>query len=155
MSRRTGSERDNRRASRPWLWTLGLTALVVLSMGLVRRSEEAPEPAGRAHQQEDREEEYRGERNSYIVGFGLALALTFVPFALVYWSALSRFGLFVAIGVFAFVQAIVHFRFFLHINPPRQNVDDLHLILFSTLILALMAGGTIWILYNLAIRMMF
>ncbi|MBV8441274.1 MAG: cytochrome-c oxidase, partial [Hyphomicrobiales bacterium] len=32
---------------------------------------------------------------------------------------------------------------------------DLHLILFSTGILALMAGGTIWILYNLAMRMMF
>ena len=55
----------------------------------------------------------------------------------------------------AFFQAIVHFQFFLHINPPKQNVDDLHLILFSTMILALMAGGTIWIMYNLAIRMMF
>lgn len=124
-------------------------------MGLIRRSGEAPEPAGRGLVQDDRDEEYRRERNSYIVGFCLALALTFAPFALVHWSAFSRFGLIVAIGAFAFVQAIVHFRFFLHINPPRQNVDDLHLILFSTLILAFMAGGTIWILYNLATRMMF
>jgi cytochrome o ubiquinol oxidase subunit IV len=123
-------------------------------MGLVRRSGDAPEPAGPG-QQKDREEEYRQERNSYIIGFCLALALTFTPFALVHWSAFSRFGLIIAIGIFAFVQAIVHFRFFLHVNPPKQNVDDLHLILFSTMILALMAGGTIWIMYNLAIRMMF
>jgi cytochrome o ubiquinol oxidase subunit IV len=144
----------SRRTRRSWPWTLGLTALLVLSMGLIRRSAEEPAATGPG-QQEDRDKEYRRERNSYIIGFCLALALTFTPFALVHWSAFSRFGLIVAIGVFAFFQAIVHFRFFLHINPPKQNVDDLHLILFSTMILALMAGGTIWIMYNLAIRMMF
>ncbi len=152
---RTPSEDQDRPASRSWLWTLGFAVLFVLSAGLIRRSEEeAPAPAGPGRQT-DREEEYRQERNSYIVGFCLALMLTFVPFGLVYWSAFSRFGLIVAIGIFAVIQAIVHFRFFLHINPPKQNVDDLHLILFSTMILALMAGGTIWIMYNLAIRMMF
>jgi len=158
MSRETRSGRDRRRASRSWLWTLGFGALFILSTGLIRRAEEAPATAGPGREEdreEHREEDYRRERNSYIIGFCLALALTFAPFALVHWSALSRFGLFVAIGVFAFVQAIVHFRFFLHINPPKQNVDDLHLVLFTTGILALMAGGTIWIMYNLAIRMMF
>ena len=155
MSRQPRSGRDNRPASRSWLWALGFAALFILSLGLIQRSEEAPATAGPDHRQNNSEEEYQRERNSYIIGFCLALALTFVPFALVYWSAFSRFGLLVAIGVFAFIQAIVHFRFFLHINPPKQNVDDLHLILFTTMILAVMAGGTIWILYNLAVRMMF
>jgi cytochrome o ubiquinol oxidase subunit IV len=155
MSRRTRSEPVSRRASRSWLWTLGFALLFVLSAtSLIRRSEQAPATAGPG-QEEDPEEEYRRERNSYIIGLCLAFALTGVPFAMVYWSAFGRFGLMVAIGIFAFFQAIVHFRFFLHINPPKQNVDDLHLILFSTGILALMAGGTIWILYNLAVRMMF
>jgi cytochrome o ubiquinol oxidase subunit IV len=62
-------------------------------------------------------------------------------------------GLYLAIGGFAIVQAIVHFRCFLHINPPRQNMDDLHLLLFSSLLLFFMVGGTIWILSNLATRM--
>ncbi len=140
--------------ARSWLWTIGFATLFVLSTGLIRRPQEEPAGPTGASRQEHRDEEYRRERNSYIIGFGLALALTFVPFALVHWKAFGRFGLIVAIGVFAFFQAIVHFRFFLHITP-KQNVDDLHLILFSTLILAVMAGGTIWILYNLAIRMMF
>lgn len=101
----------------------------------------------------DRQEEYGRELRTYICGYILALVLTLVPFGLVYWSAMSAFGLYLAIGAFAIVQAIVHFRCFLHIDPPRQNVDDLHLILFSSLLLFFMVGGTIWILANLATRM--
>lgn len=99
------------------------------------------------------EQEYKRELHTYITGYVLALALTLVPFGLVYTSALPARGLALAIGGFALVQAIVHFRCFLHIDPPRQNVDDLYLILFSGLLLLFMVGGTIWILANLAIRM--
>lgn len=99
-------------------------------------------------------EEYRRELSSYLWGIGLALLLTLIPFALVFWSALSGLGVLIAIVVFGFLQVVVHFRFFLHINPPRQNMDDLHLILFSSLILLVMVGGTVWILFNLADRMM-
>ncbi len=99
------------------------------------------------------EKEYKRELHTYFVGYGLALALTFVAFGLVYWSAMAPSGLYLAIGGFAIVQAIVHFRCFLHINPPRQNIDDLHLILFSSLLLFFMVGGTVWILANLATRM--
>ena len=94
------------------------------------------------------------EFRAYVLGISLALALTLMPFALVYWSVITRFGLLVAIGVFGFVQMIVHFRFFLHINPPKQNTDDLLLIAFSLSLVAIMVGGTVWILYNLAMRMM-
>lgn len=99
------------------------------------------------------EQEHKRDLHTYIVGYGLALVLTLVPFALVYWSAMATMGLYLAIGTFAIVQAIVHFRCFLHINPPKQNVDDLHLILFSGLLLFFMIGGTVWVLANLATRM--
>ncbi|MEO8714423.1 MAG: cytochrome C oxidase subunit IV family protein [Acetobacteraceae bacterium] len=99
------------------------------------------------------ENEYKRELHTYIVGYVLALVLTFVAFGLVYWSAMAPSGLYLAVGGFAIVQAVVHFRCFLHIDPPRQNVDDLHLILFSSLLLFFMVGGTIWILSNLATRM--
>ena len=98
-------------------------------------------------------EDYRRELQIYLIGFGLALALTLAPFALVYWSAVPRYWLLVAIGASALIQVVVHFRCFLHINPPKQKTDDLQLILFSSLILLLMAGGTLWILRNLALRM--
>lgn len=97
--------------------------------------------------------DYRREWRTYILGLGLALLLTLAPFALVNWSEFSPLGLSGAIGAFAFVQVVVHFRCFMHIDPPRQNVDDLQLILFSTLLLLFMAGGTIWIVANLATRM--
>ena len=57
------------------------------------------------------------------------------------------------VGVLAFIQIVVHFRFFLHIDPPNQNTSDLMLILFTSLILMAMVGGTIWILGDLAARM--
>jgi cytochrome o ubiquinol oxidase operon protein cyoD len=97
--------------------------------------------------------EYKHELHTYAVGYVLALLLTLVPFGLVYWSAMSTRGLYLTIGGFAIVQAIVHFRCFLRINPPRQNMNDLQLILFSSLLLFFMAGGTIWVLTNLATRM--
>ena len=108
-----------------------------------RRSGEVP-AIGNAQEQDD---EYRRDLRSYLCGISLALPVT-VASALVYWSAMPRFGLLLAIGAFAL--EIVHFRFFLHIDPPRQKVDDLQLILFSGLILLVMAGGTIWIMANLA-----
>jgi len=96
--------------------------------------------------------EHARELRQYLWGYGLAMALTLVPFGLVNWSALSRHGLYVAIGGFALVQIVVHFRCFLHIDPPRQKTDDLQLVLFSGLLLFFMIAGTIWILSSLAAR---
>jgi cytochrome o ubiquinol oxidase subunit IV len=96
--------------------------------------------------------EHARELRQYLWGYGLAIALTLVPFGLVDWSVLPQHGLYLAIGGFALAQMIVHFRCFLHINPPRQNMDDLQLILFSSLLLFFMIAGTIWILASLATR---
>jgi cytochrome o ubiquinol oxidase subunit IV len=58
---------------------------------------------------------------------------------------MSAAAVYLAIGAFAVVKAVVHSDA-LHIDPPRQNMDDLYLILFSILFLLFMIGGTIWIL---------
>ncbi len=50
-------------------------------------------------------------------------------------------------------QVVAQVGWFLHIDLSRQKREDLQLILFSTLILILMAGGTIWVLADLARRM--
>lgn len=99
-----------------------------------------------------REQAFRRDFTSYIWGYGLALALTLLPFALVYWKVLERVQVLVIIAVCAVVQMVVHFRFFLHIGLNRQR-EDLHLILFSALILAIMIAGTLWIMFNLSVRM--
>lgn len=107
-------------------------------------------PSGNAAQNE--RAEHARDLRQYLWGYGLAIALTLVPFGLVNWSVLSRHGLYLSIGGFALAQAIVHFRCFLHIDPPRQKTDDLQLILFSGLLLFFMIAGTIWILASLATR---
>ena len=101
----------------------------------------------------DRNDTYRRELRSYLTGLGLAVILTAVPFTLVAWGGMGTATTLWLITVFALLQVIVQMRYFLHIDFSRQKREDLHLILFSTLLLAMMAGGTIWILANLAMRM--
>jgi cytochrome o ubiquinol oxidase operon protein cyoD len=99
------------------------------------------------------DQEYSRDLHSYLIGFGLALVLTLVPFALVIWGGLTFGNTLIVLGVCAVVQLLVQLRFFLHIDFSRQKREDLHLILFSCLLLSIMAGGTIWIVANLAVRM--
>ena len=91
---------------------------------------------------------YASELQLYLVGIGLALALSAIPFGLVAFTTIPRLTLLIVIAACAIVQAVVHFRFFLHIDLSRQRREDLQLILFSTLIVVLMVSGTIWIISN-------
>jgi len=91
---------------------------------------------------------------TYGVGYALALMLTIAAFALVHWHwASPSTALGIVFGL-ALVQIIVHFRCFLHVTLNGPARDDLQLILFSTLIVFLMVGGTLVILFNLRMRMM-
>ncbi|WP_322628866.1 cytochrome o ubiquinol oxidase subunit IV [Halothiobacillus sp.] len=98
--------------------------------------------------------QYHYDLRIYQWGLGLALLLTAIPFALVAFHGAPPSVLLWMIGVLGLIQVIVHFRFFLHIDLSSQKREDLHLILFTVLLLVIMAGGTIWIMHNLAERMM-
>lgn len=95
-----------------------------------------------------------GELASYITGYVLAVLLTCFAFSVGVWHWVTYGKALGVVFSLALVQVIVHFRFFLHIDLKRSARDDLQLILFSTLIILLMAGGTIIILFNLRHRMM-
>lgn len=99
------------------------------------------------------EHEYRQEVRSYITGLGAAFVLTAIPFALVAFLDWSTASVLSIIALLALVQTVVHLRFFLHINLGKQKREDLQLILFSALLLVIMAGGTIWIMTSLTMRM--
>ncbi len=94
------------------------------------------------------------EIRSYAIGYVLALALTGAAFAAVRWPSFpARTTMAIVFGL-ALAQMMVHFRWFLHISLRRSSRDDLQLILFSLLIIVLMASGTIVVLLNLKTRMM-
>ena len=96
----------------------------------------------------------RRELRTYLVGYGVALLLTCAAFAVVRWLPASPATRFLLILALALVQVVVQFRCFLHISLARSARDDLQLILFSTLIIALMVGGTLVVIFNLRARMM-
>jgi cytochrome o ubiquinol oxidase subunit IV len=98
--------------------------------------------------------EKRREIWTYVVGYALALALTAAAFAAVRWQTFAASATLAIVLGLALVQMIVHFRFFLRVNSSRSSRDNLWLILFSALIIALMVAGTLVILFNLRQRMM-
>ena len=91
---------------------------------------------------------------SYVIGYGAALALTGAAFAAVHWRGIAAAPTLAVVFGLALLQAVVHFRFFLHIRLGKSSRDDLMLILFSALIITLMVSGTLVILFNLHKRMM-
>ena len=99
------------------------------------------------------EAEYRRELRGYIIGLISALILSALTFSVVALHLVSKSAMLVAIMGLAFGQIIIHFRYFLHITLGRSTRDDLQLILFSTLIILLMVGGTLVVLANQAMRM--
>ncbi len=90
---------------------------------------------------------------AYVTGFALALILTTMAFAAVYRPALFGRQTLATVFSLGLLQAIVHFRYFLHVKLTRSSRDDLFLLLFSTLIITLMVAGTLVLLGNLRMRM--
>lgn len=110
-------------------------------------------PAG-ARPTDDGAQSRRSDLITYGIGYGLALLMTGVAFAVVHWRWASGTTALGMVFGLAFAQAVVHVRYFLHVDLRRSARDDLQLILFSTLIIALMVGGTLVVLFNLRMRMM-
>jgi cytochrome o ubiquinol oxidase operon protein cyoD len=94
------------------------------------------------------------ELRTYAVGYALSLALTVAAFVMVRWPSFGARAIFGGVLALGLVQMAVQFRCFLHISLKRSSRHDLQLILFSTLIIALMVSGTLVILFNLRGRMM-
>ena len=93
------------------------------------------------------------ELRSYAVGFVVSAALTIAAFAAVL-SDLSTTAKIIIVCVTALLQVSTHLSKFLHLSiHGRQSREDLLLVLFSASLLAIMAGGTIWILSDLRGRM--
>lgn len=99
------------------------------------------------------EQAFRGELRQYALGLGLALLLTGAAFASVAFGGWVRTTTLAIIYPLALLQIVVHLRCFLHIDLGQSKREDLQLILFSTMIVAIMVGGTLVVLFNLRTRM--
>jgi len=95
-----------------------------------------------------------GSQRSYVIGFLLAVVLTVIPFAVVMTSAMPRSAIVITIVAFAVVQIVVHLVFFLHMNGSSEQRWNVVAFAYAILILAIVVGGSVWIMYHLNYNMM-
>ena len=98
--------------------------------------------------------EERRERGFYTLGLALSVVLTVASFASVMTGILPSAWVIPALALLALAQIMVQLRYFLHIDLTRQKREDLQLLLFTVLLLAIMAFGTLWVMADLGDRMM-
>lgn len=93
------------------------------------------------------------EIRSYATGFMISLLLTVGAFAALLSDLSAGWKIALICGA-AVVQIVAHLRNFLHLSlADAQSEEDLLLVLFSVCLLAIMAGGTWYIMSDLGGRM--
>jgi len=99
--------------------------------------------------------EAHGSRKSYLIGFGLSVVLTAIPFWLVMTGVLgSNQTTAAAIVGFAFVQIVVHMIYFLHMNAKSEGGWTMMALIFTVVLLVIALSGTLWVMYHLTHNMM-
>lgn len=90
----------------------------------------------------------------YLIGLALATLLTVASFYAVGTHLIWGPGIPVALAVLAVAQIGVHLVFFLHLTTAPDNTNNVLALAFGVLIVALIIGGSIWIMDHLNHRMM-
>jgi cytochrome o ubiquinol oxidase operon protein cyoD len=85
----------------------------------------------------------------YLVGLGLATALTLASFWAVSTHLIYGPGIAVAVLVLAIAQMGVHLVFFLHITTAPDNANNALALAFGVLIVCLVVFGSLWIMSHL------
>jgi cytochrome o ubiquinol oxidase operon protein cyoD len=91
---------------------------------------------------------------SYTIGFALSLVLTVLSFATVMSGFVPAQMMLTGIVVFAVVQLLVQLVFFLHMGTAPDQRSNLAIFLFTALIIAIVVGGSLWVMHNADVNMM-
>jgi cytochrome o ubiquinol oxidase subunit IV len=102
------------------------------------------QPAGRKEDQS-----VGSALRGYIAGLLLAALLTIAAFALPATGLVWGPAIPVALIALAVGQMGVHLVFFLHISSGPDNTNNILALAFGILIIAILMGGTLWIMANL------
>jgi len=97
---------------------------------------------------------------SYVIGFVLSITLTLAAYFLVEQSAtsghvgLSKQFVIIVILVLALIQLAVQLVFFLHLGREPKPRWNLMVFGYVFLLVAIIVGGSLWIMYHLNYNMM-
>jgi len=85
----------------------------------------------------------------YVAGLVLAVLLTAAAFTLPMTGLVWSPAIPIALIALAVGQMGVHLVFFLHISTGPDNTNNILALAFGVLIIAILMGGTLWIMANL------
>ncbi len=96
-----------------------------------------------------------GTMGSYMIGFGLSVILTAIPFWLVMSGVLGDAQLtgFIIMG-FAVVQIVVHMIYFLHMNTRAEGGWSFMATMLTIVLVVITLSGSMWVMYHLNTNMM-
>lgn len=95
-----------------------------------------------------------GAARSYGIGFVLSVVLTVFAFGAVWYGQLPRSLIVACIAAAALAQILVHLSYFLHLSTAPQQRWNLLAFAVTALIIAIILGGSLWIMYHLHEQMM-
>ena len=88
--------------------------------------------------------------DGYLIGFGLSVILTAIPFGLVMSGVLeSKTATAFAITILAIAQIVVHMVYFLHLDARSEAGWNMMALIFTAVILIIALTGSLWIMYHL------
>ena len=111
---------------------------------------------GHGHGHDDHHEEgSHGSFGSYMIGFGLSVILTAIPFWLVMSGVLGNPQLTgVIIMIFAAAQVVVHMIYFLHMNTRVDGGWSFMAMMLTIVLVVIVLSGSMWVMYHLNANMM-
>lgn len=90
----------------------------------------------------------------YVIGLALAVGLTAASFYFARSGAIWPGAIPAALTALGIAQMGVHLVFFLHLTSGPDNTNNVLALAFGVLIVALIIGGSVWIMYNMNHNMM-
>ncbi|MFG6666241.1 cytochrome o ubiquinol oxidase subunit IV [Halomonas sp. HNIBRBA4712] len=95
-----------------------------------------------------------GSTKSYVMGLIFSLVLTIIPFGAVMMGLFSTPVTVWIIVITAVLQMLVQLVMFMHLNTKADEGWNMMSFVFTVSILALVVGGSLWIMHHLHINMM-
>ena len=111
--------------------------------------------AAHADEHGHHDEHAHGSLRSYLIGFGLSVVLTAIPFWLVMENVIpGQMATAITITVFAAAQIVVHMIYFLHMNTRSEEGWNMMALIFTIIVVFIALTGTLWVMYHLNTNMM-
>ncbi|QPF85403.1 cytochrome o ubiquinol oxidase subunit IV [Bradyrhizobium genosp. L] len=96
-----------------------------------------------------------GSLKTYLIGFGLSVVLTAIPFWLVMTGAIAdKQVTAVIVLALAAVQIVVHMVYFLHMNTRSENGWIMMALIFTVIMVLIGLTGSLWVMHHLNTNMM-